>query len=97
MRSSPVGEMETKCGRVSRFSLAGSLIFAPQREQNLAPGRCAVEQTEQSSSSSGSGIKAPHFAQRMPAVPLAPHVILTSLMLALMLVHIIQVIYFLAR
>jgi hypothetical protein len=28
---------------------------------------------------------------------LAPHVILTSLMLALMIVHIIQVIYFLAR
>jgi hypothetical protein len=28
---------------------------------------------------------------------LAPHVLVTSLMLALMLVHIIQVIYFLAR
>jgi hypothetical protein len=37
------------------------------------------------------------FVHRMLRVWIAPHVITTSLMLALMLVHIVQVIFFMVR
>ena len=62
-----------KCGRSSRLSAAGNLMFAPHRAHNFAPEGSCVEQIGQSTSSSGSGSGLPQPVQRVEAAPLVPH------------------------